>query len=206
MRDLLRHALGVAAMLSVAAVGCNQDDGAGPPDARIAMCGDGTCLPSEIGSCAQDCGNSGSTCDNDNVCDPGETTACADCLTSVCDNDRSCENGENPVNCPNDCGGAACNNNGTCDAGETASSCPPDCSSGGTCNMDGMCQAGEDMTTCIDCLTNPFCNMNGMCEFQEIIVGNCADCTMGVCDMDGMCEAGEQGGIPPCLDCLTPPI
>jgi len=44
----------------------------------------------------------------------------------TCDDDSICETGETESNCPNDCG---CNNNGTCESarGETTSNCSGDC-------------------------------------------------------------------------------
>jgi len=56
----------------------------------------------------------------------------------TCDDDSICETGETESNCPNDCG---CNNNGTCESarGETTANCPNDCPAaggGGAGNID----------------------------------------------------------------------
>lgn len=105
-----------AAVLSACAWGesSSGDDDTPTPDAPPAqiVCGDGTCAPSEVGSCTQDCGGTTSPVCGNGSCENGETnsTCPADCAPSgpIC-GDAVCDTagGENPTNCPGDCQGGS---------------------------------------------------------------------------------------------------
>lgn len=64
-------------------------------------CGNGVCEPGETSACA-DCAT-GPVC-GDGVCQPGETTACADCAAGPICGDGACDPGETAAGCPDDCG------------------------------------------------------------------------------------------------------
>jgi len=86
-----------------------------------------------------------SVCDNDGVCDPGET--CASCA----------------ADCASQGGGTGCCGNGSCEAGETGSGCFADC--GQPTAAETMCGDGIDgdrdgLPDCLDtnCCADPACD------------------------------------------------
>ena len=106
----------VCALAACSSGGSTGDDDPTPDAANnTPRCGDGVCLPAEVGSCPADCGAVGPVCGN-NMCEAGENnTSCpADCQTAgpVCgDNVCDMAGGENNSNCPGDCttsGGGQC--------------------------------------------------------------------------------------------------
>lgn len=163
------------------------------------VCGDGICNGAETNDtcaadCSPDCGNG--------TCDDGESfaTCPGDCALAVtCNNDSVCDVGETPDTC-GDC--AACNNNGTCDAGENAFTCPADCALVITCNNDGVCDTGENIATCPgDCIPASACNNNGTCDAGESFASCPGDCAMTVvCNGNGVCELFETAATCP-SDC-----
>ncbi len=141
-----------------AACGSNADCGAG-----VLCCREGQ----QCGQCTQDGAACGADADcpnqaRDACCPPGAlcTRVGGDASGSVCDNNGTCGPGENAGNCPLDCGGAGdqgstCDGDGDCEAGEAVTNCASDCGAsggGGTCNNNGVCEAGESLVDCVvDC-------------------------------------------------------
>jgi hypothetical protein len=72
----------------------------------------------------------------------GMTSCGEDVATGDCNNDGVCDDGETEGNCPGDCG-SACNNDGVCDVGETCLVCPSDkcCTE---CNLPTMTGTDHD--------------------------------------------------------------
>ena len=102
--------------------------------------------------------NGGDTTTDDTTAPPTTNT--------TCDNDGVCETGETVDNCPADCVVVTndtvdvCNNDGVCDEGETSDNCSADCPAASdndtvdVCNNDGVCGDGEDTDNCpADCVT-----------------------------------------------------
>lgn len=148
----------------VSIAGCSwggSDDGGGGsgPDASVSsapVCGDSICAASEVGSCTQDCGNSGS---NSNP-------------TVTCGN-NTCETGETQQSCPNDCGGNGSGSGGTlnCNDQATQIGCL-------FCTLAGQCTAPYDAQSCAACggLGGGTCNNDNVCDPQEMLDPTCADC------------------------------
>lgn len=136
----------VCALAACGSGGSTGDDDP-TPDANntVPRCGDGVCLPAEVGSCPSDCGSAGPVCGN-STCEAGETTAScpSDCQQSgpIC-GDQVCDaaGGENNSNCPGDC---TSTEPGVCPADPTACLF---CAVGA-----GMCPPGLDETSCLECL------------------------------------------------------
>lgn len=121
-------------------------------------------------------------CDNDGVCDSGETY-------STCLNDCHCGNGvcdysETYTSCSSDCSApSVCNNDGICGFLETATNCINDCHCG-----NKICDHGETIYTCAgDCPQAPTCNNNGGCDAGETFTSCAADCHCG----NGICDYSE---------------
>lgn len=153
-----------------------------PQDPPAAQCGDGTCAPSEVGTCASDCGNG-------NPSNP------------VCGN-GTCEANESPATCASDCqaSGPVCGD-GTCDmaGGENSSNCAGDCAGGGgggslDCSDFGI------LFACASCMDDP-----STCAPLGVDQTSCQQCFGGggggggQCNFDGVCDAGEDPAS--CFDC-----
>lgn len=153
------------------------------PDPAPISCGDGTCSPTEVGTCASDCGSSNG---NNAVCGNG-----------------TCEGIESPANCAVDCSasGPVCGD-GTCDAagGETSSNCAGDCTSGGGGgNLD--CNDFATLFACAACLDDP-----STCSSLGVDEAGCNACLGGGggagCG-DGTCDAAAGEDVNTCpFDCM----
>lgn len=115
---------------------------------------------------------------------------------SVCDNDGVCDFGESCTSCTADCdhqgGGTGCCGNGICEAGESGSSCFPDCGTTLASEMSCADRIDGDRDGLLDCADTDCCS-DAACaalDFdQDGAVGTC-DCndadasdfvTTGVC-------------------------
>ncbi|MBX3158265.1 MAG: hypothetical protein KF773_20015 [Deltaproteobacteria bacterium] len=145
----MRKTFAVMFVCALAACGSGGTGGGGDPKPDAAnntpRCGDGVCLPAEVGTCPADCGSAGPVCGN-SMCEAGETTATcpADCQTSgpVCgDNICDMAGGENNSNCPGDCTTGGPGN------------CPADITQCLLCAAIGLqCPPGLDMNACNACI------------------------------------------------------
>ena len=120
-----------------------------PDAASVApVCGDGTCAPSEVGKCTQDCGGNTAPVCNNGTCEPPETTA-------------SC-----PADCPAVgpiCGDTVCDSAG----GETTTNCPGDCVISGTLDCTDIVVA----LSCTICAIDPT-----QCSGLGVTPSGCATC------------------------------
>ena len=141
-----------AVLLSACAWGEGDGTPAPTPDSGTsqAMCGDGTCAPSEVGNCAADCGGTTNPVCGDGNCQAPETNAtCAsDCPATgpIC-GDGTCDmaGGENSTNCPGDCTTSTLD----CQAQETQLQCF-------ACILTAQCTAPYTEQACTDCLGGGF--------------------------------------------------
>eukprot|EP00798_Chlamydomonas_sp_ICE-L_P003153 gene3154-13166_t len=137
-------------------------------------------------------------CNNNGVCDGGESNAnCAkDC---PCNLNGVCDNGESFGLCPKEFPPPpACNNNGVCDGGESNANCAKDC----PCNLNGVCDNGESFGLCPkECPPPPACNNNGVCDGGESNANCAKDCP---CNLNGVCDNGESYRLCP-KECPPPP-
>jgi hypothetical protein len=165
----------VVAALALGACSWGGDSGGSntQPDASIGggdvVCGDNVCAASEVGSCPQDCGNSGSN--NPHY---------------VCGNDQ-CEStlGESATNCPDDCGGGNGSGSGS-GSGSSGGNTTLDCSdplttfSCALCTLGGQCSPPYDAVSCAACGTG-FGNCtgglpDGTCDANEDSTSCPLDC------------------------------
>jgi hypothetical protein len=171
IRDLVRCAAmrkSALAFVCAAALGAcawgeggGSDDDGPTPDASsgLIICGDGTCAPSEVGSCTQDCGANNPVCGNGSCQGPSETNA-------------SC-----PADCPPAgpiCGDAVCDMAG----GENSTNCPGDCMGGGGGNID--CNDDAIVFACGACLFEP-----GACSVFGVTEADCLSCVGLLIDRSG---------------------
>jgi hypothetical protein len=146
----------------------------GDYDLDQVCCGDGLCqvdAGESNGNCTGDCGQPPHACNNNTVCELGETC----------------------VNCPYDCGSCgsagSCNSNGKCEVGE-GHGCS-DCQVVGFCTQDSDCDTTSSVFgftySCIDdyCMieemTGPPCDGEADCEPWEICLWVTAVGAYGVC-------------------------
>jgi len=113
---------------------------------------------------------------------PFATTLSIPTLTpSECDNDGVCDNGESCSSCPADCsdqgGGTGCCGNGTCEVGEGGPSCFPDC--GTTLASETHCADGldGDRDGLLDCADTDCCS-DVACKALDFDL----DGAVGTCD------------------------
>lgn len=170
-------------------ISCMQDNANGTFTTNACGAGCGSC-PSP--PCYK-CGATG--CEQDDVNGTYLVAGCGGACP-VCNNNGICDSGETNANCPGDC--PVCNNNGVCDGSETNANCPGDCSA---CNSNGVCEPGLGETSA-NCLTDCHCG-NGVCNsgppYSETNASCPGDCP--VCNNDGICGAGENSSNCP-GDCL----
>ena len=160
--------------------------GGGDVDASVALCGDGVCAASEVGSCTADCGGGGTQA----VCGNGQ------CETTT---------GETAQSCPSDCGGggggAVCGN-GTCEATENSTSCPSDCGGGGGGSGNLDCNDPNVQIACFSCLLTMQCQGVDEASCTACLGGgggSALGCVGGV--PNGMCDPGEDANNCP-FDCM----
>lgn len=152
----------------------------GPPDASTAasVCGDGVCVPSEIGYCLMDCpsghGSGGSGGSN---------------VGPVCGN-GTCEAGESVATCPSDCNTGSGSGSGSggaldCNDSNVQLACLA-CLFGGTCT-------GVDQAGCTTCLL-----AGALGSGAGSGMGDDSGCVGGV--PNGTCDAGETS-----MNCVDDP-
>jgi hypothetical protein len=141
-----------AVLFSACAWGEGDGTPAPTPDSGTAqaVCGDGTCAPSEVGNCAGDCGGT---------------------TNPVC-GDGNCQAPESNATCASDCPatGPICGD-ATCDmaGGENSTNCPGDCTTSGVDCMDPILLLG-----CALCLDDP-----GVCSILMVTQADCEACVGG---------------------------
>lgn len=156
-------------------------------------------------------------CDSNDDCPSGKCNASGTCVAAVppvCDNDLICDPGETPANCPGDCpAAAACTGKSFCEAALTPADagclCGTHVVSAAEAAAGGWCCSAVDWVaanqpTCqaVDplCAVPPVCG-NGICDVGETILSCPADCG---CNNNGIQDNGETGvdcgggGCPAC--------
>ncbi|MCZ7680858.1 MAG: hypothetical protein M5U28_19605 [Sandaracinaceae bacterium] len=136
-------------------------------------CGDGSCCPEELRSCAADC--TPERCSG-SVCQP---VVCGDARCDPFEDDRRC-----PADCPTGCG------DGVCGADESEATCSTDCSE--ECG-DGWCSAAEltDTGSCpADC--------DGRCADADLYGRVYRVCGDGVCDRTSTCDYQDPESCASC--------
>lgn len=152
----------------------------------------------------------GRICENDGVCQPGESPASVDCAGDkdndncpdgqICPGDGHCQPGEskdsydcggnNDGNANNDAGGNGEQTGNNQDGTDEKDNCP----AGQVCENDGFCQQGES-STAADC--------SGTGSTEEGEAGESGTgtglCPAGsICQGDGICQAGEPSTAVDC--------
>jgi len=138
------------------------------------QCYQSTC---QSGVCAVAC-SSNSDCTSGKVCSSGV------CITPICDNDSVCESGETPSNCANDCRqvGANCTASNQCYQSACQSGiCTAPCSSSNPCTGGKVCRSGVCET--------PDCTSDAQCTGGKICVSGF--CEIPYCSDNSDCDSGE---------------
>ena len=188
MPPMMRINAGIFCALSMSlafAVACADspgtgDDQSGDDTNTGVVCGDGTCVTSEVGTCPTDCGN-GNNNNNNAVCGNGQ------CETTK---------GETASSCFSDCGGNG--NNGSGSNGNTSGTCPSDPNACIGCLLDPtQCPSGLDSNTCLQCVLNG----GGLGSGLGSGFPGGSGLGSGACNFDGVCDSGEDpSGCP--TDCM----